>query len=44
MRALEFALSTVMIYVVTLSFASWVATTIGNRIVELFAQILEVMP
>ena len=35
-KILEFALATFMITIINTIFALWVATTIGNRITELF--------
>jgi hypothetical protein len=43
-RILEFALATTMIIVIQLSFAFWVATTVGNRIAELFETIIVDLP
>lgn len=39
-RILEFALATTMIITIQLSFTFWAATTIGNRITELFETII----
>lgn len=44
MRALEFALTTAIIYVVHVSFAFWAATVVGGRITELFETIINVLP
>lgn len=43
-RSLEFALSIMIITVVELTFAFFVATVVGNKITELFNQIIEALP
>lgn len=43
MRALEFAIATFMITVVNAMFAMWIAKVIGNRITELFADLVEAL-
>lgn len=43
-RSLEFALATMIITVVELTFAFFVVTVVGGKITELFNQIIEVLP
>lgn len=43
-RSLEFALVTMIITVVELTFAFFVVTVVGDKITELFNQIIEVLP
>lgn len=42
-RILESALATFMITIIDTIFASWVATTIGNRITELFTILIKAL-
>lgn len=43
-RSLEFALTILVIYIFKISSALWVATIVGNKITELFNQLIEVLP
>lgn len=42
-RILEFALATFMITIINTIFALWIATTIRNRITELFTILIEAL-
>lgn len=43
-RPLEFALATLVIYIFEIGSALWVATMAGNKITELFNQLIEALP
>ncbi len=43
-KSLEFALSTMVIVIIEVTFALFVANAVGNKITELFSQIIETLP
>ena len=43
-RSLQFALTILVIYIFEIGSALWIATIVGNKIIELFNQLIEVFP